>query len=74
MSEFLKRAFSENELPNAPSASRLIMGVSTLFACGWITHIVWHSHALPDVMSMGGLVAFSTAAYTVGKINQSLKQ
>lgn len=64
---FLKAAFSEG---GAPSSARLMMGLSTLFACGWVTHIVWHYHALPDALTMGGLVAFTTASFAVGKFTQ----
>jgi len=67
MWSWLSKAFSEGE---SPSSSRVMMLISTLFSCGWVTHIVVHSHALPDATTLVGLVTFSTAPYTVGKLTQ----
>lgn len=67
MWNWLKSALSEND---SPSSARLIMAYSTVFACGWVTHIVYHNHALPDALTMGGLVVFTTAAFAVGKLSK----
>lgn len=65
MLEFLKGAFSDG---GTPSSSRIISAVCTIAAIGWITHVVVHTHALPDVASMGGVTAFGTSHYIANRV------
>lgn len=65
---FVKGAFSEGD---SPSSARLIMGISTLYACHWVNVIVARTGTLPDATTLIGLVTFTTAAFTVGKITKS---
>jgi hypothetical protein len=65
MIPFLKQAFSDGD---QASSSRIMSAVCSLASIGWITHIVLHSHALPDVATLGGVTAFSTAHYAANKI------
>lgn len=46
MFSFLKSVFSED---GTGSYSRLFSGVIVMFTCGWITHTVIHTHAIPDL-------------------------
>lgn len=45
------------------SASRILMLVFGFVSCVCLMHVVWHNHALPDALTMGGLGGFSTSPY-----------
>jgi hypothetical protein len=59
MSEFWKGVFSDG---GQPSFSRVATGMSVAFSLGWVTHLVWHNHALPDFL---GLCAFIGTLYGI---------
>ena len=65
--EFCRGVFSESD--GTPSFSRVATGLIVAFALGWVTHLVWHNHALPD---FGGLVLFIGALYSVNKITAAV--
>lgn len=65
MRQFLKQAFSDGD---QASSSRIMSAVCTLASIFWVTNIVAHTHALPDVATLGGLTAFSTAHYAANKL------
>lgn len=65
MLAFIKSAFSDGD---QPSSSRLLSGLCSLASIVWITHIVLHTHALPDVATLGGATAFSTAHYAANRL------
>lgn len=67
MGQFLKGVFSEAD--GTPSFSRIATAILVGFACGWVTHIVWHKHEMPDLL---GLSAFITVLYGVNKIGVGL--
>lgn len=54
---FWRGVFSDGD---QPSFSRVASGAVVFFALGWVTHIVWRSHALPD---FGGLALFIGTLY-----------
>lgn len=62
---FFKSAFSEST--GEGSASRVLTGVTTLVSCGCLIHVVQHTHAIPDALTMGGLAAFATAPYALNQ-------
>ena len=66
--EWAKKAFSEGAPDYEPSSSRIISAICSLASICWITLVVHHTHALPDVATMGGATAFSTAHYAANKI------
>jgi hypothetical protein len=57
MKEFIMGVFSDS---GQPSFSRVATGLIVAFSCGWVTHIVWHSHTLPD---FAGLALFIGTLY-----------
>jgi hypothetical protein len=67
MLTFIKSAFSEN---GEGSYSRIASGVIVLATLGWVSHVVFKTHALPDLT---GALAFMTggvtAHYGVNKFN-----
>jgi hypothetical protein len=68
MFDFIKKAFTEGAPDYEPSSSRILSGLCTLGAIGWISHIVIHTHAMPDVATLGGATAFSVAHYSANKL------
>jgi hypothetical protein len=62
MIEFWKGVFSDN---GSPSFSRVATGLIVAFSCGWVTHIVWTSHALPD---FAGLALFIGTLYGLNRM------
>lgn len=67
MKEFVKQAFSDN---GQASSSRIIAAISTIASIAWISCLVHHNHALPDVATLGGVTAFGTAHYAVNRFSQ----
>jgi len=46
------------------SFSRFASFIALMFSCAWVTHLVWHNNALPD---LGGITLFVSAVYGMGK-------
>jgi len=67
MRDFIKQAFMDS---GVPSSSRLLSAVCSFASIGWITHIVMHTHAMPDVATLGGVTAFSVAHYSANRLTQ----
>jgi hypothetical protein len=65
MQEFIKLAFSDG---GSPSSSRIVSAVCALASIVWISHVVYHTHALPDAVSTAGVTAFSTSHYLANKV------
>ena len=61
---FWTRVFCETD--GTPSFARVGSGVLIGFECGWVTHVVMHSHTLPD---FAGLAMFVTVLYGVNKFS-----
>ncbi len=68
MVDWFKKAFSEGAPDYEPSASRLMSAVCSVASIFWISIVVHHSFNIPDVATLGGLTAFSTAHYVANKI------
>jgi hypothetical protein len=54
--------FSESD--GTPSLSRVATAILVAFAMGWVTNIVWKTHALPD---FAGLALFVGTLYGLNK-------
>ena len=66
---FWRGVFSEPD--GTPSFSRMASGLIVAFACGWVSHLVWHNHALPD---FAGLALFIGTLYGTNKLAGALKK
>lgn len=58
---FWRGVFSDG---NQPSFSRVATGLIVAFSCGWVSHIVWHNHSLPD---FAGLALFVGTLYGLNR-------
>jgi hypothetical protein len=65
--EFWKKVFCEQD--GTPSFSRVATGLLVAFACGWVTHVVAHSHQIPDSSLLLGLGAFMSVLYGANKLS-----
>lgn len=68
MFDFFKKALSEGAPDYEPSTSRVLCVICTIASIVWISLVVYHSHAIPDVSTLGGTAAFSTAPYAINKV------
>ena len=59
---FLREVFSDG---GQGSASRVMMFLHGLVGGGAIIHVVHHTHALPDAVSVAGITGFVTAPYAL---------
>ena len=59
---FWRGVFSDG---GQPSFSRLASGFVVAFSLGWVTHLVWHNHALPD---FAGLALFIGTLYGLNRV------
>lgn len=65
---FLQQLFSES---GEASFSRLGSFLALLAACGWISYIVWRTHALPG---LEGLTFFIATLYGLGKAGETVQR
>lgn len=68
MSVFLRQLFSES---GEASYSRIGSFLALLFACGWVSVIVYKTHALPELQ---GLALFVATLYGLGKAGETLQR
>ncbi len=68
MMNFIKQLFSDND---RASFSRIGSFIALLFACGWISRIVWRTNALP---SLEGLTLLISSLYGLGKAGETLQR
>lgn len=66
---FLREVFSDG---GQGSASRVMMGLHAIAAIAWGTHVVVHTHAIPDAVTMAGLTAWTTAPYAINAIKNTV--
>lgn len=64
MLNFLKAVFSES---GEGSFSRVASAFLCMFACGWVSSIVYHNHKLPDPSELLALGAFVSLFYGINK-------
>lgn len=65
MKEFLRSAFSD---AGQPSSSRIMSAICSLAVIAWGTHVVIHTHTMPDAIPMGAATAFAVSHYTANKV------
>ena len=68
MVTFLKELFSDN---NTASFSRLGSFVALLFACIWVSRIVWRTGGLPN---LEGLTILISSLYGLGKAGETIQR
>ena len=68
MTTFLKELFSDN---NIASFSRIGSFIALLFACVWVSRIVWRTGALPG---LDGLTLLISSLYGLGKAGETLQR
>ena len=68
MVTFLKELFSDN---NTASFSRIGSFIALLFACIWVSRIVWRTGALPG---LEGLTLLIASLYGLGKAGETLQR
>jgi hypothetical protein len=68
MLRFLQQLFSES---GEASFSRVGACVALFFGCGWVSYLVWRTHALP---SLEGLTFFIASLYGLGKAGETLQR
>jgi len=62
---FLRSVFSEQ---GQGSYSRCAAGAIVLATLGWVTHVVWRTHALPDLTGPAAFIATGHAStYGINK-------
>lgn len=67
MLEFTKGLFSDEGKPDIGPVCTFL---STAAVIGWITHIVWRTHAIPDLTGPGIFMGASASLHAgVNKIN-----
>lgn len=62
----IKQALSEND--GTVSLARILSSICTFASICWVTHVVVHTHALPDAITFSGTTAFSVAHYAANKL------
>jgi hypothetical protein len=69
---FWRGVFSDD---GNPSFSRVASGAVVFFSLGWVTHIVWRNHALPDFAGLslfvGTLYGLNVASKAITKSKDS---
>lgn len=70
MAGFWRSVFSESD--GSGSFSRIASGLHSVAGLGWITHVVAHTHAIPDPTVLVGVAAFVTAPYAANKVSNAV--
>jgi len=68
MIKFVQQLFSES---GEASFSRAGAFLALVFACIWVSHIVWRTGSLP---SLEGLTFFIASLYGLGKAGETLQR
>jgi hypothetical protein len=68
MRKFLQELFSEF---GEASFSRVGTFLALLFACAWVSYIVWRTHTLPG---LEGLTFFIASLYGLGKAGETVQR
>jgi len=68
MTKFLHHLFSES---GEASFSRIGSFLSLVFSCGWVSYIVWRTHALPG---LEGLTFYIASLYGLGKTGETVQR
>ena len=68
MKTFVSHLFSES---GEASFSRVGSFLALVFSLGWLTYIVWKTHAVPG---LDGLTLFIGTLYGVGKVGETVQR
>ena len=68
--EFLKKALSEQD--GTPSLSRYTAFILTAATIIWVTYVVIHTGALPDLTSASLFVAGGHGGYVANKVSEAI--
>ena len=68
MKAFFQQLFSDS---GTSSFSRVGSFLALLFACSWISYIVWKTRALP---SFEGVTVFISTLYGLGKMGETVQR
>lgn len=60
-----------SEADGTPSFARIFTGLIVCFSLGWVTHLVWKNHQLPD---FAGLALFVTVLYGANRFSTILQK
>lgn len=66
---FIKDVFSDG---GQGSASRVLTALHSLVACACLAHVVAHTHAVPDAVTLTGLGGFATVPYAINQIKNAV--
>jgi len=66
---FIREVFSED---GQGSFSRVIQGFIVLATCGWVTHVVARTHAIPDLTSPSMFIGAGSLHYVANKVPDML--
>lgn len=69
MLAFVKDVFSDG---GQGSASRVILALHSVVACVCLLHVSFHSHTVPDAVTLTGLGAFATVPYAINQIKNAV--
>ena len=70
ITEFVHKALSEQD--GLPSMSRLTAFTVTIAVIAWVTYVVIHTGALPDLTSAGIFLAGGHGGYVANKVSEAL--
>lgn len=68
--DFLKKALSEQD--GTPSMSRYTAFIVTAATIGWVTYLVAHTGALPDLTSASLFIAGGHGGYVANKVSEAI--
>ena len=66
MWHLLSTVFEED--PGQLSWSRVFSSFTVISAIAVLLHVVWHNHAIPDAVTLGGLGAWAVSPYAVNQL------
>lgn len=70
LSTFVKQSLSEQD--GLPSMSRLTAFTITVAVIAWVTYVVIHTGALPDLTSAGVFLAGGHGGYIANKVSEAI--
>lgn len=66
---FLREVFSDG---GQGSASRVMMAFHGVIGGACLLHVAFHTHALPDAVSVAGITGFVTAPYALNAAKNAI--
>ncbi len=67
MINFIQALFSDDSKPDIGAVCTMLTTLSVLL---WVSHVVWHTHSIPDLTGPATFVGVGAAShYGVNKVN-----